>query len=220
MKDGFTIEQIELRRALPKVFEGEAARSSEVWRRDLTLSRGSRVIIAAESGTGKSSLCAYIYGNRNDYAGEILFNGRDIRELTVDQWQALRRRHLAYLPQELSLFPELTALQNIELKNRLTDHLKPGRIREMLEMLGIQDRADFPVGKMSIGQQQRVGIIRALAQPFDFLLLDEPVSHLDETNNRIVARLVAEEASRQGAAVIATSVGNHLQIEGAEMLKL
>ena len=73
---------------------------------------------------------------------------------------------------------------------------------------------------MSIGQQQRVGIIRALCQPFDFILLDEPVSHLDEENNRRAARMIAGEALRQGAGIITTSVGNPLLLEGAATLKL
>lgn len=214
------IDTIKLRRALPKVFEGEERRTSQVWLTELEFRRGEFTVIAAESGTGKSSLCAYIYGNRNDYLGDIFFNDEDVRGFNIPRWQEIRRRHLAYLPQELSLFPELTAMQNIELKNTLTSHVEQGRIEEWLHELGIDSRAHFPVGKMSIGQQQRVGIIRALCQPFDFILLDEPVSHLDENNNRIAARIVAEEARRQGAGVIATSVGNHLMIEAAEMLSL
>ena len=79
---------------------------------------------------------------------------------------------------------------------------------------------DYPVGKMSVGQQQRVGIIRALCQPFDFILLDEPVSHLDSRNNLIAARIIAEEADRQGAGIISTSVGNPLLLEDALTLKL
>lgn len=214
------IDTITLSRALPKVFEGADPRPSDVWQTELQLKRGSDVIIAAESGTGKSSLCAYIYGNRRDFLGEILFNGHDVRGIQIPEWQEIRRRHLAYLPQELSLFPELTALQNIELKNDLTGHVSRERIEEWLHELGIDSRTHFPVGKMSIGQQQRVGIIRSLCQPFDFLLLDEPVSHLDETNNRIAARIVTEEARRQQAGIIATSVGNHLLLGSADNLNL
>ena len=89
-----------------------------------------------------------------------------------------------------------------------------------MERLGISFRRDFPAGKMSIGQQQRVAIIRSLCQPFDFILLDEPVSHLDEDNNRIAAMLISEEAERNGAGIISTSVGNPLLLTDAQRLKL
>lgn len=202
------------------MFKGEPPRHSDVWETDLTLRRGEHYIISAESGTGKSSLCAYIYGSRKDYVGDILFDGTDIRTLKVPQWQEIRRTSFAYLPQDLGLFPELTAWENIKLKNDLTGHLTPERIEELLKRLGIDARRDFPVGKMSIGQQQRVGIIRAVCQPFDFIFLDEPVSHLDEQNNRIVASIIEEEAGRQQAAIVSTSVGNHLLLGNAKTLHL
>lgn len=214
------ITEITLRQALPSVFKGEPHSKSDVWLTDLTLRKGRHYIISAESGTGKSSLCAYIYGSRRDYEGEIFFDGTDVSTFRIPQWQQLRRTSLAYLPQDLGLFPELTAMENIVLKNDLTGHLTLERIEQLLSRLGIAARRDFPVGKMSIGQQQRVGIIRAVCQPFDFIFLDEPVSHLDEQNNRIVASIIEEEARAQGAAIISTSVGNHLLLSDAETLYL
>lgn len=207
------MKKIELYDTLPAVFAGRDAMPSDVWQCELAFERGKHYLIVAESGTGKSSLCAYLYGYRVDYSGKICFDGRDIRTITVAQWCQVRQRHIAYLPQELRLFPELTALENVQLKNRLTAHKTQSEIRDWFEALGIPDKLNSPVAKLSIGQQQRVAIIRTLCQPADFILLDEPVSHLDDTNNRIVAQLVLDEANRQGAGVIATSVGNHLQGE-------
>ncbi len=214
------INQIRLEHALPAVFADQPHRPSQVWEGDVVLERGKTYIIAAASGTGKSSLCAYIYGARRDYSGHICFDGQDVSAFTIDHWLSLRRTALAYLPQELDLFPELSAWQNIELKRRLTDFTPQSRVEEWLRQLGIADRRDFPVGKMSIGQQQRVGIIRSLCQPFDFIFLDEPVSHLDADNNRLAARIILDEAARQGAAVVATSVGNHLAIPDPIILEL
>lgn len=214
------ISEISLSGALPSVFRDEPPACSDVWNATLSFRRGQRYIISAESGTGKSSLCAYIYGSRRDFEGEISFDGRDIRRFSIRDWQELRRGALAYLPQDLGLFPELSAFDNVVLKNDLTDRFPPERIDAMFSLLGIAGRRDFPVGKMSIGQQQRVAVVRALCQPFDFILLDEPVSHLDERNNRIVASLVEEVAGEQGAAVISTSVGNHLLLSDAVTLFL
>lgn len=214
------IDTISLDNTLPLVFRGaekdEPIASSHVWMRQVVFGRENDYLIEAESGTGKSSLCAYIYGSRRDYAGTILFNGRDIRTFTIDDWCQVRRRHLAYLPQEMKLFPELTAVGNIQIKNRLTDYMSEVEIRKMLDRLEIGSKADEAAARLSVGQQQRVAIIRAVCQPFDFLLLDEPVSHLDVRNNRAVAELIAESAARNDASVVTTSVGNPLLLRELE----
>lgn len=214
------IEEIRMSGMLPRVFVSESIPDSQIWRGDVTLRRGEAVAVEAASGGGKSSLCAYIYGSREDYEGTLRFNGTDVRTFSPEQWQELRRRHLAYLPQELSLFPELTAMENIELKNSLTGHAGKEQIEEWLHELGIDSRRDYPAGRLSIGQQQRVAILRSVCQPFDFILLDEPVSHLDEENNAIAAAIVSREAARQGAGIIATSVGNPISIDVDVRLRL
>ena len=202
------------------MFAGQKDIHSDMWLQNVTLERGKRYLISAESGTGKSSMCSYIYGYRQDYSGTITFDGADIRTLTVAQWCDIRQRHIAYLPQDMRLFGELTAMENVELKNRLTGFKSPEEIIRLFEAMGIGDKTDSLASKLSIGQQQRVAIIRTLCQPCDFILLDEPVSHLDDENNRTVARLITEEATRQGAGVIATSVGNHLQMDRAAIINL
>ena len=202
------------------MFAGQEGISSEVWQQEIILERGKRYLISAESGTGKSSMCSYIYGYRQDFSGIITFDGADILSLTVAQWCDIRTRHIAYLPQDMRLFGELPALENVELKNRLTGFKSREEIKRLFEAMGIADKMDSLASKLSIGQQQRVAIIRTLCQPCDFILLDEPVSHLDEENNRLVARLITDEAQRQGAGVIATSVGYHLKMEGAKTISL
>lgn len=205
---------------LPRVFAGEDIPHSEIWLTERIFERGRHYLIEAPSGGGKSSLMAFMFGARHDYEGRLLFNGRNTSSLSIDIWQSIRRRNIAYLPQDLDLFPELTCIENIRLKNNLTGHVPEKRIQEWLERLGIAFRRDYPAGRMSIGQQQRLAIIRALCMPFDFILLDEPVSHLDAANNMTAAEIIAEEAARQGAGVISTSVGNPLLLHSAENLKL
>lgn len=218
------IDSITLDMALPGVFagqeqEGHVARS-EVWMHNLALSRPGRYMIEAESGAGKSSLCSFVYGNRNDYLGRILFNDIDVRTLSIEQWCGIRLNHLAILPQEMKLFAELSVMENIQIKNRLTGACSTDQIKQMLDRLGVADKADQPAGRLSVGQQQRVAVIRALCQPFDFIILDEPVSHLDATNNGRVAQLVTEAAARNDAAIITTSVGNPLALDEAKHIRL
>ncbi len=90
----------------------------------------------------------------------------------------------------------------------------------MLDRLGIADKAYEPAGRLSIGQQQRVAAIRAVCQPFDFLLLDEPVSHLDARHNREVGALFDEEARAHGAGIITTTVGHNLLLDTLTTIRL
>ncbi|MDE6265023.1 MAG: ATP-binding cassette domain-containing protein [Paramuribaculum sp.] len=219
-----SVTEITLHQVLPKVFGGmeaeERIANSEVWLRDLSFRRGCRTLVSAESGTGKSSLLSFMFGRRSDYMGDIFMNGENVRKFSVEHWCGIRSTALSLLPQDLCLFPELTARENVEIKNRLTSHRSGKWIEDAFEMLEIGNRADTAAGKMSVGQQQRVAIIRALCQPFDFLMLDEPVSHLDNRNNSVVAALIEREAKECGAGVIVTSVGNHLDLDYKEVIKL
>lgn len=211
---------ITLQNALPEIFAGKDYIDSDVWHKDVEFERGHFYLIEAASGTGKSSLCSYVYGYRNDYQGIICFDDNNIRNLNVKQWVELRKRSLSMLFQDLRLFTELTAMENVLLKNSLTGFKKKKDIKDLFYELGIGDKMDVEVGKMSFGQQQRVALIRALCQPFDFLFLDEPVSHLDEVNSKNMARIITDEASRQGAGVVVTSIGKHLELDYTKKMML
>lgn len=214
------INKISLRDALPHVFRGAENDSpvchSAVWKRNIDFERGRYYLVEAESGTGKSSLLSFIYGNRRDYDGTILFNGTPTRTFTPGEWCRVRRQSLALLPQEMRLFGELTALENINIKNRLTGFHSHDEIMEMLSRVELDHKANVKASRLSIGQQQRVAIVRTLCQPFTFLFLDEPVSHLDSRNNLVVAQMIVENARAQGAAIVTTSVGNPLLLEQVE----
>ena len=159
------MESITLQQVLPDAFAGNPEPpKSDLWLHDVTFRKGEYYLVEAASGTGKSSLCSFLYGARTDYAGRILFDAADCRTLSVAQWGELRRKR------------------------------------------------DTPAGKLSFGQQQRVAFIRCLCQPFDFILLDEPVSHLDAANGEVLSALLLEGAQAQGAGVIVTSVGSRLRL--------
>ncbi len=211
---------IRLHQILPQVFANQGTIVSRVWHQDIVFTKGKRYLVEAVSGKGKSSLCSYMYGYRRDYQGIITFDERDIRSLSIPAWEELRRHSLSMLFQELRLFPELTVLENIRLKNRLTGYKRKDEIVHLLDTLGIADKRDEKVGRLSYGQQQRVAFIRCLCQPFDFIFLDEPVSHLDDQNNALMSRLLSEEVQRQGAGVVVTSIGKHPEVLYDEVLQL
>lgn len=214
------MDTIHLRQTLPQVFADRNSVVSDVWHKDLSFRKGESYLIEAASGTGKSSLCSYIYGYRNDYQGIISFDDTNIKAYSVKQWVDVRKHSLSMLFQDLRLFTELTALENVRLKNNLTAYKSKKEILALFDALGLSDKLHVKAGKLSFGQQQRVAFIRALCQPFDFLFLDEPVSHLDDANSRIMGRLAAEEAVRRGAGIIVTSIGKQLDMPYGSMLQL
>ena len=207
------IRAIDFQQVLPRVFADKDSINSDIWHKQVRLEKGMTYLIEAASGTGKSSLCSFVYGYRSDYEGIISFDGENIRKMTVGQWTKMRRTSLSMLFQELRLFPELTAWENVMIKNSLTGFQKKDTIRDWFDRLGITDKMKQRAGLLSYGQQQRVAFIRALCQPFDFIFLDEPVSHLDENNASAMAGILSEEASRQGAGIVVTSIGNRLLLD-------
>lgn len=211
---------ISLSNVVPHVFARHAGLVSEVWRNDVRFEKGKTYLVEAMSGTGKSTLCSYILGYRHDFTGSLRFDERDVMSLRVADWSDIRQRHISHVFQELRLFPELTAIENVEIKNNLTRFKPRAEITQWFERLGIADKLQSKAGLMSFGQQQRVAMIRALCQPFDFLVADEPVSHLDDSNSATMASVMLDEARRQGAGVIVTSIGKHMQIAYDKVLKL
>lgn len=209
-----------MKNTLPMVFALRDDIESDVWHKDVTFERGHVYLMEADSGTGKSSLCSYLVGYRDDYQGIICFDGQNIRNNRVKDWVEIRKRSLGYLFQELRLFPELTAYENVAIKNNLTGFKKRKQIEEWFGALGIGDKMHEKVGRMSFGQRQRVAMMRALAQPFDFLLADEPVSHLDDENGRVMGEIMMDEVRRQGAGVIVTSIGKRMMLDYEKIFRL
>lgn len=214
------MDNIQFQNVVPHVFQSRDNSDSEIWGKDVTFQKGHLYLLESASGRGKSTFCSYLLGYRNDYSGQVLFDGHDTRSLRTSQWTDVRKSHVSLLFQELRLFPELTAWENVEIKNRLTSHTAAETIRRWFDMLGIGDKKDALIGEMSYGQQQRVALMRALVQPYDFIVLDEPISHLDDQNAAIMGEIVMDEARRQGAGVIMTSIGKHIPLNYEKTVRL
>ena len=164
------MKQIRLKSVVPHVFSSCADLKSDVWNQDVTLEKGKTYLVEAHSGRGKSTFCSYLIGYRQDYTGELLFDDTPTTTFSIQQWVDVRRSGISHLFQELRLFPELSARDNVMIKNSLTHHVTASQVNQWFEMLGISDKLDTPIANMSFGQQQREALMRALAQPFDFLV--------------------------------------------------
>lgn len=207
------MERIELNRTIPEIFASRGDISSDVWLKNISFERCKSYLIHAASGTGKSSLCSFLYGQRGDYKGDILFDRDNIASYPTNRWCEIRQNEISILFQDLKLFGELTAMENVWIKNSITNFKSREEIERLFEELGIGDKLNARIDRMSFGQQQRVALIRSLCQPFSFLLLDEPISHLDDKNSDIMRDVILREAKAQGAGVIATSIGKHMNID-------
>lgn len=214
------MNELGLKNTLPAIFSEAEVSASEIWLKSVTFTKGNAYLITAASGTGKSSLLSYIYGERNDYNGDILFDNKNISHLKSPEWLAIRQHQLGFIFQGLRLFADLTVYQNIELKNRLTGFKTKQQIKALLEQAGIAEKTDSKVRYLSFGQQQRVAIVRALCQPFDFLLMDEPFSHLDVENIKTLASLITSELQQQGAGMLLTTLGTQYPFTYQSIFKL
>lgn len=218
--NGLKMKKITIDNLLPNVFAAQADTiGSDIWLKRVDFNKGETVLIEAASGKGKSSLAAFLFGYRKDYQGNILFDGKDTKELDKKDWAKIRKTSISMMFQELRLFPELTAMKNIEMKRPLADY-SDAYVDELFRLLGIEELKDRPCGLMSYGQQQRVAFIRALVQPFDFLIADEPISHLDDENAEIMADIITRLTKLTGAGVIITSIGKTLPLHYDRILKL
>jgi ABC-type lipoprotein export system ATPase subunit len=176
---------------------------SDVWLCTWRLEQGEKVLVRAPSGSGKTTLMHILYGLRDDYDGTVAWEGAQLRGI-----------------QDLRLFPSLTARENIELKRALTNTVSAEEVAGWMSRLGIDHRRNAPVHTLSYGEQQRVAIIRALLQPFCWLLADEPFSHLDEANTRAAAALIDEVVQRHGAGLLLAELDGNDYFQYTKKLKL
>lgn len=194
--------QIELRNVTPEYIEKEKWEASQIWEKNVTIHKGEHLHIVAPSGSGKTSLIHFIYGLRKDYSGSVFYDNTDIKKLSVESFSSFRQNKISIIFQDLRLFEDQTVKENIEIKRILDPYHKPEAITEMAKRLGIEKKLNQLAKKCSYGEQQRIAIIRALMQPFDFLLLDEPYSHLDDENRKKAMELIYEECEKRNAAMI------------------
>ena len=194
--------ELTLEGILPTYFDVGRTKTSEIWGKQLTLKKGEYIKIVAPSGSGKTSLMHFLYGMRDEYKGSIRYDTLDIKNFAIEDFARYRKDHISIVFQDLRLFPEQNVWDNIEIKRQLNPFHPPERIREMAEQLGIGDKLQSKSVICSYGEQQRIAIIRALMQPFDVLLLDEPFSHLDTENSQKAMQLMLQESERRNAAII------------------
>jgi len=173
----------------------------------LSVARGEIVALIGPSGAGKSTLLTLIGLILPPNAGRIVIGGKTVfdNHRTRVNVRRFRRLHLGFVFQKANLIPFLTAAENVRLVMEINDHSSRTarhRAMELLEYLGVGERAEHLPSKLSGGEQQRVAVARALANRPALILADEPTAALDSVHGRQVMELFRKVAHEQDAGVI------------------
>jgi len=172
---------------------------------NLTVSRGEILAIVGPSGSGKSTLLHIIGTLDKPTKGKVLLDGVDITELKESELEKLRREKIGFVFQSFNLLPILTAWENVEIALAIRGYPKEKRserVRELLKLVGLEDRMDHRPSELSGGEQQRVAIARALANKPALILADEPTGELDSENSRMVMEIFRNAVKNEGATAI------------------
>lgn len=172
---------------------------------DITLQRGEFVAIMGPSGCGKSTLLNLIGGLDQPTAGQVLLDGHDLANFNEEQLAALRRNKMGFIFQRHDLFPVLTARENVEFPLLLADVApadRRARAEELLALVGLAAKGEHLPEELSGGEQQRVGIARALANRPALLLADEPTGNLDSATAEEVLAALESIAREHGLTLV------------------
>jgi putative ABC transport system ATP-binding protein len=178
--------------------------------RGVTLSAGPGVLVAVRgrSGSGKTTLLNVLGALDRPTSGRVLIEGHEISAMTEDELVEVRRRSVAFIFQSFGLVPILSAAENVEIPLRLIRAESRGRdarVRELLQLVGLGERAKHRPHELSGGEQQRVAIARALANRPRILLADEPTGQLDSETGHMIMLLLRDVVRTEGvSAIVAT----------------
>ncbi len=203
---------ISFSKIIPFPLPDSMIKESQVWDKEFVISEKENILICAESGKGKTTFINILFGLRKDYSGSLLIENKNIKNFGLNELSELRKKKLSIVPQGLLLFDELSVIENIIIKNNLSDFLGKDDILKILEAFDLLQHKDKKAKFLSYGQKQRLAIIRALCQPYDYILLDEPFSHLDDKNKNNALRIISENAEKQNAGIIITSLHDNIEL--------
>ena len=174
------------------------------------------------SGSGKSTLLGLLAGLDSPTSGEIWLDGVEITKLEEDRMAELRGRKIGFVFQSYNLIPTLTAEENVLLPFELVGGNGEGRdrARELLEVVGLADRAEHYPVQLSGGEQQRVALARAFIVRPPILFADEPTGNLDSENGRRVLELLLTLNRREGATLVMVTHDRELATEADRVLTL
>ena len=187
---------------------------------DLEITRGSFTCIVGPSGHGKSTLMHMLGGLDHPTSGGVAIDGQEIFQLGNKDLARLRAQKIGFVFQFFNLLQSLTATENIETALMLAgvpEEQQKKRAKELLQIVGLEEKANAKPGQLSGGQQQRVAIARALANDPPILLMDEPTGNLDSEAEAEVMS-VLEALNRQGKTIIFVTHSNEIAARAEHLI--
>jgi len=200
--------ELKFENVVPEPFANSNFDSSSFWGNSWKLSKGERVLLNASSGKGKTTFTHFTYGLRRDFKGTISFDNQSIKDFSIEKWTEIRQRKLAVVFQDLQLFSQLSVEDNLQLKASLTGDFDSEKAKYYLDFVDLADKWNQKCAILSMGQLQRVAIIRALLQPFEWIVLDEPFSHLDIENASKCMQLINQRCDELQSGFILTTLNS------------
>jgi putative ABC transport system ATP-binding protein len=184
---------------------------------------GEIVSIIGPSGSGKSTLLGIMGGLDTPTNGQVFIDGVDVTKMNEDKLTEIRNEKIGFIFQFFNLIPTLTALENVALPVQFARQVKfnpTKRARELLALLGLDDRTHHRPSQLSGGQQQRVAIARALANNPPLILADEPTGNLDQESGEIVLNALKQIREKSGTTVVLVTHDRELAQRGDRILTL
>ncbi|MBW3596845.1 MAG: ABC transporter ATP-binding protein [Planctomycetes bacterium] len=176
-----------------------------------TVDAGEQMVLVGRSGCGKTTLLHVIAGISRPDAGRVQIDGRDVAKLSESGADNFRAAMLGFIFQTFNLLPGFTALENVLLGMTFARRkYNPGRARELLDRVGLSHRSHHKPGQLSVGEQQRVAVARALANEPKLLLADEPTANVDPGNQQNIIDLIRGVCKEEGVALVLVTHGEEV----------
>ena len=196
---------------LTKIYNNKVTALNNV---NLDITEGEFIVVMGHSGSGKSTLLQMLGLLDSPTSGSVFVNSEDVSSLNNNKLSDIRMKAIGFVFQAFHLNPQLKAYENVMLPMLINPKFKSkveitNRAKQLIEQVGLSDRATHYPNELSGGEQQRVAIARALANNPDFILADEPTGNLDTENEKIIFNLF-KELSSQGKGIFVVSHNNSI----------
>ncbi len=184
------------------------------------LADGGFLAIVGPSGSGKSTLLGLLAGLDRPTRGRVILEGEDLGSLSEDQRARLRGEKVGFVFQSFHLVPTLTARENVQVPLELRGHEARSRADELLERVGLTDRAHHYPAQLSGGEQQRIALARAFSNRPRILFADEPTGNLDAATGATVIDLMVQPNQEQGTTLVLVTHDNDLAGRAHRVIRL